>query len=307
MERHRRYVESSATMPSSSAPRIGAKIPQIELTGSAKDIRTYATAIRDLGYVHLTSEDHVVGGRPEYRGTPRTVFSSTFPVQEVFSLFSYVAGIVPELELASGIPILPQRQTALVAKQAAAIATLTGGKLRLGVGIGWNELEYIALGAAWANRAARFEEQIDVLRALWKAPVIDFQGTYHTFEDAGINPRPISGRIPVWLGAAAEPAVRRAARLGDGFIPLGRLGGEAERQLGVFRDELQSLGRDPADVGLEGWIDLAPGAEASWLRQAETWQSEGATHITLTTERLGYRSLQDHLAALAKARDVLDL
>ncbi|MBA3275349.1 MAG: TIGR03619 family F420-dependent LLM class oxidoreductase [Chloroflexia bacterium] len=292
-------------MTSTSAPRFGAKIPQIELTGSADDIRTYATTIRDLGYVHLTSEDHVLGGTPDYRGTPRAVFSSEYPVQEVFSLFSYVAGIAPELEVASGVLILPQRQTALVAKQSAAIENLTGGKLRLGVGIGWNDLEYTTLGQAWANRAARFEEQIELLRAFWSDPVIDFQGKFHIVENAGINPRPVSGRIPLWIGAAAEPAVRRAARLGDGFIPLGRLGGEAERQLAVFRDELRNVGRDPADVGLEGWINLTPGADEVWKHEAERWRSEGATHITLVTERLGYRSLPDHLAALAKARDII--
>ncbi len=270
------------------APRIGAKIPQIELTGSADDIRTYASTIRDLGYVHLTSEDHVLGGTPHYGGSPRSVFSNELSVQEVFSLFSFVAGIVPQLEVASGVLILPQRQTALVAKQAAAIDHLTGGKVRLGVGIGWNELEYAALGETWSTRAARFQEQIEVLRALWSQPVVDYHGAFHTLEKAGINPRPLSGRIPIWIGAAAEPAVRRAARLGDGFIPLGRIGGDAERQLDVFRDELKRLERDPASIGLEGWINLTPGAEERWEREMDAWVAEGATHITLVTERLGY-------------------
>lgn len=293
-----------ATVTSSHAPRIGAKIPQTELTGSAAEIRTYVLTIQDLGFAHLTSEDHVIGGTPTYHGATRSVFSNELPVQEIFSLFSYVAGIAPDLEVASGVLILPQRQTALVAKQVAAIDSFTGGKIRLGVGIGWNELEYTALDQPWSTRARRFEEQIGVLRALWSEPVVDFHGTFHTFEEAGINPRPGSRQIPIWIGAAAEPAVRRAARIGDGFIPLGRLGGEAERQLGIFHDELQRIDRDPADIGLEGWVSLTPRAEDAWKRGIDTWMNAGASHITLVTERLGYRTLEEHLGVLARGIEI---
>ncbi len=289
---------------SSHAPRIGAKIPQTELTGSIDDIRTYATTIRDLGFDHITSEDHVVGGTPTYQGAARNVFSNELPVQEIFSLFAYVAGIAPELEVASGVLILPQRQTALVAKQVAAIDTLTGGKVRLGVGIGWSELEYVALGETWTTRAGRFEEQIEVLRALWSNSVVDYHGSFHSLDEAGINPRPASGQVPIWIGAAAEPAIRRAARIGDGFILLGRIGEEAERQLETFHDELRRIDRDPVEVGLEGWINLTPHADTIWKRDLDAWTSAGASHVTLVTERLGYRTLEEHLDVLAHGMEV---
>ena len=289
---------SSASAP--GAPRVGAKIPQIELRHDAADIRTYATAIQRLGFHHLTSEDHVVGGEAIWEGHPRQVFPSTVSVHEVLTTFAYIAGIASGLELSSGVMILPQRQTALVAKQAAEVDILSGGRLRLGVGLGWNELEYTVLNQSFADRGMRLEEQIAVLRGLWTEPTVTFDGTWHHLPGAGILPKPVQRPIPIWIGAAAPPAIRRAARIADGFIPIGSFDDGIPRQISLFRDELARHDRAESGVGLEGWIHLDRRHRDSWDRELAFWLDHRATHLTLLTEKLGYSSLDEHLDVLSE-------
>lgn len=271
---------SSATAPESL--RIGAKIPQIELGHDASDVRTYATAIARLGFDHLKSEDHVVGGEPEWQDQPRQVFPATVSVHEVLTTFAYIAAIAPGLELCTGVMILPQRQTALVAKQAAEVDILSGGRLRLGVGLGWNALEYTVLNESFAHRGSRLEEQIAVLRQLWTEPTVTFEGTWHHVPGAGILPKPVQRPIPIGSFDAGIP-----------------------RQIALFGDELSRQDREQGSVGLEGWIHLDRQNRGSWGREVAFWLDHRATHLTLLTEKQGYSSLEEHFDVLAEGLEMV--
>src|SRR5580704_7075363 len=200
--------------------RVGAVFPQTEIGGDPADVRRWATTVEDLGYDHILAYDHVLGAgtdtRPGWQGyTSETLF------HEVFVLYGYLAAVTSRVELVTGVLILPQRQTALVAKQAAEVDVLSGGRLRLGIGIGWNSVEYEVLGPSFQDRGVRSEEQIALLRELWSTPVVTRASRWHRVDSAGINPRPAAGMIPVWLGGSADQTLRRVARIGDGWLPTG--------------------------------------------------------------------------------------
>ena len=199
--------------------RIGVTFPQIEFGNDPVAIRDYAQTVEGLGYTHFLAYDHVLGAdasvRPGWTGS----YASDNPFHEVFVLLGYLAGLTTSLELVTGVLILPQRQTALVAKQAAEVDVLSGGRLRLGVGVGWNEVEYQGLDKDFSNRGARSEEQIALLRALWTSPVITFDGQWERIDAAGINPLPVQRPIPIWIGGYAEATLRRVGQLGDGWFP----------------------------------------------------------------------------------------
>ena len=200
--------------------KIGAVFPQLEIGADPKVVRDWATTVEDAGYNHVLAYDHVLGADPANR-PGWTGYTDKSLFHEVFVLFGYLAGITTELELVTGVLVLPQRQTALVAKQAAEVDVLSGGRLRLGVGIGWNHVEYQALGVPFRQRGALLEEQVDVLRRLWADPVISYDGKYHEIEEAGLNPLP--GReIPIWFGGSADAVLRRTGRIGDGWMPSRR-------------------------------------------------------------------------------------
>lgn len=281
--------------------RLGVVFPQLEIGTVPADIARYATTVEALGYRHLLAYDHVVGGaldeHPELAGR----YTSDSMFHEVFVLFGFLAALTTRLELVSGVLILPQRQTTLVAKQAAEIDVLSGGRLRVGVGIGWNAIEYEALNENFRNRARRFEEQIALLRALWRENILDFHGDYHTVDHAGILPMPIQQPIPLWIGASAEPAVRRAARLGDGYLATTPIGPQLDAILGWLNDELSRNGRSLETFGLEGRIGLAQGNEDDWKRQAAFWREAGASHLSFNTMGGTYHGVDAHLDALARA------
>src|SRR5205823_4682719 len=192
-------------------------------------------------------------------------------------LFGYLAAVVPRLELVAGVLVLPQRQTALAAKQAAEVDLLTGGRLRLGVGLGWNFVEFEALGEDFHNRGRRAEEQIEVLRRLWTEPVVDFDGQYHRIPAAGINPLPVQRPIPIWIGGSAEQAIRRAARIADGFFPQRPLDGDWPATMERFRRWVEEAGRDPEKIGIEWRIDVSGGTPDEWRAEAEERTALGAT------------------------------
>lgn len=285
--------------------RIGAVFPQTEIGSDPADIRRYATAIAHMGCQHVLAYDHVVGGSLAVHEKLRNRYTSDTAFHEVFVLFGYLAAVAPSLELVTGVLILPQRQAALVAKQAAEIDVLTQGRLRLGVGIGWNDLEYEALNEPFGNRARRFEEQIDVLRQLWQSETVTFSGDWHTLDHVGINPMPVQRPIPIWIGASAEPAIRRAARIADGFFPNARTIEDHQRQLGWLRDELAKHGRSGNDFGLEPRISLGDGGPDDWRHLHAWWREQGATHIDLNTMGAGCTSVDDHLRLLGRALDAL--
>jgi len=285
--------------------RIGVVFPQTEIGDDPIAIRDYAQAAEELGYRHLLIYDHVLGAsianRPDWRGP----YTSDTLFHEPFVLFGYLAGLTKRIELVTGVIILPQRQTALVAKQAAEIDVLSGGRLRLGVGIGWNEVEYQALGEDFHNRGARMEEQIAVLRALWTQPVVSFQGRWHQIEAAGIKPLPIQRPIPIWIGATADAAIERAGRISDGWFPQRAPDDQARAMLDRLRQAAAAAGRAADAVGVEPRLSIGQVPAAEWASYAESWRGLGATHLCVNTMGAGLRSPQEHIDALQRVKDAL--
>lgn len=293
--------------------RTGAVFPQLEIGTDPDAIAKYARTVEELGYEHLVIFDHVLGADSNRPGGWTGVYDHRSMFHEPFVTFGYLAAITSRLKLATAVIVLPQRQTPLVAKQAAEVDVLSGGRLILGIGIGWNEVEYQALGMSFTNRGKRIEEQIAVLRALWTEEVVNFKGRWHRIDRAGINPLPVQRPIPLWMGggwdrqkrAIVEPALRRIARTADGWFTHlppdedGRAGMESFRRL--VREE----GRDPATVPVEGRLPAAKSGPEDWKRGIDAFQQMGMTSVELTTMGAGYRSLDDHLDALRRFRDLI--
>jgi probable F420-dependent oxidoreductase len=281
--------------------QIGVVFPQTEIGPDPAGVRAYAQAVQDLGYKHLLLYDHVLGadpaGHPGWSG-PYTV-DTLF--HEPFVIFGYLAAIAPELELVTGVIILPQRQTALVAKQAAEVDVLTSGKFRLGVGIGWNAVEYEGLSMDFHNRGRRLEEQIQVMRRLWTEPTVTFAGRYHCITAAGINPLPIQRPIPVWIGGSAEAAIKRAAELADGYFPQRPLDGGWPATFDKIRAWIEAAGRDVAKFGIECRVNAATGTPDDWQKQAEEWRALGATHLSINTMNGGLQGPDAHVERLRQA------
>ena len=285
--------------------RLGAIFPQIEIDSDPAVIRDYAQAVEAMGYQHILAYDHVLGANTASRPNWSGAYASENPFHEVFVLFGYLAGVTRRVELVTGVLILPQRQTALAAKQAAAVDVLSGGRLRLGVGVGWNAVEYQALGEDFRTRGARIEEQIELLRALWREPAISFQGRWHTIEDAGINPLPAQRSIPIWIGGAADVVLRRVARIGDGWFPQMAPNDHARALMESLRSYIREAGRPESAVGIEARLTLSRTPESGWQQFAADWQELGATHLGVNTMGLGFQSLDQHLDALRRVKEAL--
>jgi probable F420-dependent oxidoreductase len=209
------------------------------------------------------------------------------------------------MELVTGVIILPQRQTALVAKQAAEVDILSGGRLRLGVGVGWNPIEYVGLGQDFGTRGKRIEEQVRLLRALWSETVIDFDGRWDTIRQAGINPLPTQRPIPIWMGGSADVVLKRIGEMADGWFPQTRPDDEAHRMIEQIRTYAQEAGRDPNSIGIEARLNLRDGNPGAWRQQIEAWEALGATHIGINTMGMGLASPQEHIEVIERfARSV---
>jgi probable F420-dependent oxidoreductase len=254
--------------------------------------------------------DHVLGANPAADHGGRRVGTSATAYHDPFVLFGFLAGVTRKIGFAAGVLILAQRQAALVAKQAACLDALCEGRFRLGIGVGWNEIEFQGLGADFRTRGKRSEEQVRFMQALWAEPSVTFAGEFHHLDDGGINPRPKSGRVPVWFGGHAEATFRRAALYGDGFMPLAYPAGDAAL---VAFDKLRTMtraaGRDPAAMGLEVWVSPGIGTEADWRREIGFWKKAGVTHVNAHTsyvsahhKRIAGKSYADHLAAITRYR-----
>jgi probable F420-dependent oxidoreductase len=280
--------------------RIGVTFPQTEIGADPGAIREYAQAADQLGYTHLLAYDHVVGAdvsnRPDWRGpyTSETMF------HEPFVLFGFLAGITRRLEFVTGIVILPQRQTVLVAKQAAEVDVLSGGRFRLGVGIGWNEVEYEALGENFRNRARRSEEQIALLRQLFSERIVTFHGKYHTVEAAGIHPLPVQQPLPIWLGGGSDATLQRTARLADGWFPQRPPDDTAREMVESLHRYAQEAGRDPQSIGVEARLNLGTTPEGEWEGFIERWRALGATHLAINTMNAGLASPSEHIATIRR-------
>jgi probable F420-dependent oxidoreductase len=285
--------------------RIGVVLPQTEIGPSVGAVRAYGTGVEELGFQHVLAYDHVVGADPEVHAPWTGPYDVDTEFHEPFVLFGFLAGCT-SLELVTGITILPQRPTVLVAKQAAEVDLLTRGGFRLGVGIGWNPVEYEALGQDFATRGRRIEEQVALLRALWSTRSVTFAGEFETVTAAGIAPLPVRRPIPIWFGGMSPRAYERMGRLADGWLPLVQPGPKLDEAQATVARSAEAAGRDPASVGMEGRVDWR-GDRDDVLARIEAWRAAGATHLTLNTMGAGLADVDAHLEALATMASRLPL
>lgn len=285
---------------------IGVVFPQTEIGPNVGDVRAYAKGVESFGYRHVLAYDHVLGADP--RGHPG--WSGPYDIDSTFHeplvLYGFLAGITT-LELVTGILVLPQRQTALVAKQAAELDLLTGGRFRLGVGVGWNAVEYEALGVPFSTRGARIEEQVRMLRRLWTERAITFEGDTEHLRAAGLAPLPIQRPIPVWFGGRSKPAYRRVGAIGDGWFPMVPPGHDLDAAIDTVHQAAEERGRDVAEIGMEGRVRWSSGGLGPMLEAIADWERAGATHISINTMGSGFRALGEHLDALERASTALGL
>ncbi len=280
--------------------RLGAFFPTRDAPADRAWIRDWAQAAEGIGLDFVEVSDHVLGAdraaRPDFEG----LYDVDDAFHETFCTLAFMAAATERVGLASGVLILPQRQTALVAKQAAQVDVLSGGRLRLGVGVGWNPVEYEALGEDWTTRGRRQAEQVALMNRLWTERAVDFEGEFDAVRHAGIAPLPIQRPIPVWFGGGAPATLRRAARLGQGWIPLGNPGSKMAATLAELRGHVAAEGRDPAAFGIEAWIRYGDGNPDGWAETAARWRELGATHLTLYTSGQGAGPLDRQIEAMRR-------
>lgn len=286
--------------------QIGVVLPQTEIGGSREALRLYATTVESLGYQHILAYDHVLGADPEIHAPWTGPYDIDTTFHEPFVLFGHLAAIC-DLELVTGIIILPQRQTALVAKQAVEVDLLTDGRFRLGVGLGWNSVEYEALGKDFHDRGRRIGEQVQLLRRLTSERSVRFRGVHESVDGAGLAPMPIQRPLPIWFGANSPIAWRRAGRLADGWFPQQQPGAGLDDALHVVEEAARLAGRDPSSLGMEGRIALDPADLDGFARALQAWERAGASHVSVNTMRLGLHDIDAHLTLLADAARLVGL
>jgi len=298
--------------------KLGVVFPQDEIGADPIAIRDYVQAIEEMGFDHLLTFDHVLGASSATYDFERLKgpYRENHFFHEPFVLFGYLAGITKRLELGTAVLVLTQRQTALVAKQAAEVDVLSGGRMRLGVGIGWNWVEYEALGVPFSDRGARLEEQVRLLRELWTKPLITFKGKFHSVSDAGINPLPERRPIPIWFGGMAENVIRRVATIGDGWYPqfpsldplmsksLPRTYEQPKAVVERLWDYARMAGRDPKSIGIQGRLVYGNSTPDDWHRMMQLWRTElGASHVSIMTMRAGLKGVDAHIAATKRIKE----
>src|SRR6266850_4310298 len=266
--------------------QIGVVFPQTEIGAAVDDVRTYGLRVEELGFAHLLAYDHVLGADPDVHKPWNGPYNVHTTFHEPFVLFGYLAAVIG-LELVTGIIILPQRQTALVAKQAAEVDLLTRGNFRLGVGLGWNAVEYEALGATFTNRGRRIEEQVDLMRRLWTEQTVTYDGKYEHVTGAGLAPRPVQQPIPIWFGAQSEVAYQRVGRLADGWFPQIPPGPRLDHAREVVERAAREAGRDPSTLGMEGRVSWGDGGVDQIVDHVGRWRDASATHVAINTMNAG--------------------
>ena len=301
---------------------IGAIFPLNEIGNDPAVIKDYAQAAEALGYDYILAFDHVLGANPAshtlYRTPmPPTIGAETEPYgythafHEIFVLLGFLAAATERIGFMTGVVILPQRQTALVAKQAAALDVLSGGRLRLGIGVGWNQVEYEALGENFTNRGRRSEEQIEVMRALWTQELVTFEGEWHSITDAGLNPLPVQKPIPIWIGGYAAPVLRRIGAVSDGWVfaaggsPATRRRRSMETMIETVHDHAREAGRDPADIGLEAMVGFADRGPDGCAETIAGWKDRGASHASIDTMGAELETPDDHIDAIRRAKEAI--
>jgi probable F420-dependent oxidoreductase len=290
------------------AMKFGISFPQAEIGTDRIVIRDFAQAAEAMGYSHISVPDHVIQA-PTARGpvAMSVHYTRDFPHHEPMTMMGFIAGVTETIGINPAVVIMPQRQTVLVAKQCAELDVLCGGRLRMGVGIGWNELEFEALGMNFKDRARRMEEQVEVLRELWTKEVVTYRGKWHTITEAGLAPMPLQRPIPIWFGAVSDVAVKRAARLGDGWFMIARLRPDEEsaRVMRVFQDAAREAGRDLSGIGIESMVYAKLGGPDEWMREARGWVELGATQLVFRTTEAGYPSFDKHIDAMRQFAEAM--
>ncbi len=298
-----------------------AEFPTTEFGADVGGIRAYAQMVQDLNFKDVLVYDHVLGASASHYDSTKLTgsYREKDVFHEPFVLFGFLAGIAPKVGFATNVMVLPQRQTILAAKQAAEVDLLCGGRLRLGIGIGWNYVEYEGLGVPFKERAARQEEQIKLMRELWTKPTINFEGKYHRVTHAGLNPLPVQRPIPIWFGGMAEPVLKRIGEMGDGWFPnFPTLGGTTPRAMpgpkelpeetvGRMHEYARAAGRDPSKIGINGDLWFANATPDVWNRNYQAFKKLGMTHVTINTLGAGLRGPEQHMAAIRKVREALDV
>lgn len=284
--------------------RVGVVFPQTELGGDPGALRAYAEGVQALGFTHILAYDHVLGADPEVHQGWSGPYDLRTTFHEPLVMFGFLAAVT-HLELVTGIIILPQRQTALVAKQAAEVDLLTGGRFRLGVGLGWNAVEYEALGKNFSDRGRRADEQVLLLRRLWTEQTVTHDGSYERVTGAGLAPLPVQRPIPIWFGASSPPAYRRVGRLADGWFPQVVPGARLDEARAVVAAAAVGAGRDPSTIGMEGRLSWGEGGAARLADHAGRWRAVGATHLSINTMGAGLGDADGHLGVLAQAAEAL--
>ena len=293
--------------------QLGVNLPLVDIGGDPGTVRAFAQAAEEYGFDYLCAPDHVLGVNVASRPDWGDRSTSADLMHDPFVLFAFLSGATRKIGFAVGVLILAQRQTVLVAKQAASLAMLSEGRFRLGIGIGWNKVEFTGLNENFHDRGKRSEEQVQVMQKLWVEPHVAFKGQWHTIEDAGINPRPPGGKVPIWYGGHEDITLRRIAKWGDGWMMLAHPAGDkAAAEFAKLRRFAEEAGRDPASIGLEVWTSTAEGGPADWRREFQWWKSAGVTHVAVSNwygrnhhKRIAGRSFEAHVNAMKQYRDAV--
>ena len=285
--------------------RLGAIFPQTEIGADPSAVKDFAQAAEDLGYDHILVFDHVLGADQTKRDGWDKPYNKDDMFHEPFVMFGYLGAITDKIEFTTGVLILGQRQTGLVAKQAAEVDVLTGGRLRLGIGIGWNDVEYEALGQSFSNRGRRSEEQIELLRLLWTQESVNFNGRYHKVTNAGINPLPVQRPIPIWLGGGEDRVIQRIGKMADGWFPQFQPDSAGQEKIGVMREAASKAGRDPKSIGIEGRVSYATDKESDWEKIGSAWDEVGATHFSINTMKAGLKGPDQHIEAIKRFKEAV--
>jgi probable F420-dependent oxidoreductase len=284
--------------------KLGVVFPQTEIGDDPIALKDYAQAVEGMGYQYLLTYEHIVGANPERPGGWHGPYTHESAFHEPFVLFGYLAALTQKLTFVTGVVILPQRSATLVAKQAAQVDVLSGGRLHLGVGVGWNPVECQASGFEFHNRGQRIEEQIAVMRELWTKRLVTFKGQYHTLDDVGIKPMPVQQPIPIWMGGMADVVLRRAARLADGYLPNATSPEQCKPLLDTIRQYVVDEGRNPDNFGINARINLNRVEDRQLAADIQGWRDLNVSHLAVNTMGMGFTTLQQHLDAIQRFKEV---
>lgn len=276
--------------------QIGLVFPNWGIPPDPVVIRDFAQTVEGLGYDYILTYESIIDTKSDL---PPAGW------QEPFSVISFMAGCTTKLGFATGITVLPSRQTVLIAKQTAQIDLLTQGRLRFGISVGWNKAEYQAMGISMIERAKRIEEQITVLRKLWSEPFVSFEGNYHSMENIGIYPRPVQEPIPIWIGGYADSVLRRIAKMGDGWMMNGETPATAQDKIAQLHDYIKETGRKPEDVGIN-IVGVEIGEEQDWKKLISDWAELGVSYFDVSTWKSDFTTWEQHLNALIKFKEAID-